>query len=148
VIYPIVKRGDPLTRRLSQPTTPVNQFVQELERMIEDMFLTMYAAKGVGLAAPQIGSNLRVAVVDITSGTNPQAKVVLINPEIVRVEGEISEQEGCLSLPGFSCPVLRPRVAIVKAQNAKGETFIFRGEGLLARALCHEIDHLRGILIG
>jgi peptide deformylase len=142
-IYPIVKFGDPI---LEKPTTPVKKFDGELEQLSEDMFASMYAAQGVGLAAPQIGLNLRLAVVDVTGGKNPEAKIVLANPEVIHAEGEKREEEGCLSVPGFRGYVLRPQFVTVKAQNAKGESFEIRGEDLLARAFCHEIDHLNGIL--
>jgi peptide deformylase len=142
-IYPIVKYGDPI---LEKPTAPVKQFDTELAQLAEDMFASMYAAQGVGLAAPQIGLHLRMAVVDVTGGKNPEAKLVLANPEIIHAEGEKREEEGCLSIPGFRGYVLRPQFVTVKAQNAKGESFEIRGEDLLARAFCHEIDHLNGIL--
>jgi peptide deformylase len=142
-IYPIVKYGDPI---LEKSTTPVTKFDAELEQLTEDMFASMYAASGVGLAAPQIGLTLRVAVVDVTAGKNPEAKIVLANPEIIHAEGEKREEEGCLSIPGFRGYVLRPQFVTVRAQNAKGESFEIRGEDLLARAFCHEIDHLNGIL--
>ena len=142
-IYPIVKYGDPV---LEKPTPAVKNFDVELQQLAEDMFASMYAAQGVGLAAPQIGRSLRMAVVDVTSGKNPEAKIVLANPEIIHAEGEKREEEGCLSIPGFRGYVLRPQFVTVKAQNAKGEFFEIRGEDLLARAFCHEIDHLNGIL--
>jgi len=142
-IYDVVKYGDPV---LEKPTKPITKFDAELEELIEDMFATMYAAQGVGLAAPQIGKNIRIAVVDVTSGKNPEAKIVLANPEITHAEGEKREEEGCLSIPGFRGYVVRPQFVTVKAQNAKGEWFDMRGEDLLARAFCHEIDHLNGIL--
>jgi peptide deformylase len=142
-IYPIVKYGDPI---LEKPTTPIRKFDAELEELIQDMFASMYAAQGVGLAAPQIGRSIRLTVVDVTGGKNPEAKIVLINPEITHAEGEVREEEGCLSIPGFRGHVQRPQFVTVKAQNAKGESFEIRGENLLARAFCHEIDHLDGIL--
>jgi peptide deformylase len=142
-IYPIVKYGDPV---LEKPGAPIKKFDAELEQLAEDMFASMYAAQGVGLAAPQIGRSLRIAVVDVTGGKNPEAKIVLANPEIIHAEGEVREEEGCLSVPGFRGYVMRPQFVTVKAQNAKGETFEIRGENLLARAFCHEIDHLNGIL--
>jgi peptide deformylase len=142
-IYPIIKYGDPI---LEKPTAPVKKFDAELEQLAEDMFASMYAAQGVGLAAPQIGLHLRMAVVDVTGGKNPEAKLVLANPEIIHAEGEKREEEGCLSIPGFRGYVLRPQFVTVRAQNAKGESFEIRGEDLLARAFCHEIDHLNGIL--
>ena len=142
-IYPIVKYGDPI---LEKPTVRVERFDQELEQLAEDMFLSMYAAQGVGLAAPQIGLNLRLAVIDVTAGKNPEAKIVLANPEIIHAEGEKREEEGCLSIPGFRGYVVRPQFVTVQAQDAKGQPFEMRGEDLLARAFCHEIDHLNGIL--
>jgi peptide deformylase len=142
-IYPIVKYGDPI---LEKPTPTVQKFDAELEELAEDMFASMYAAQGVGLAAPQIGKGLRMAVVDVTVGKNPEAKIVLANPEIIHAEGEVREEEGCLSIPGFRGYVMRPQFVTVRAQNTKGETFEMRGENLLARAFCHEIDHLNGIL--
>ena len=142
-IYPIVKYGDPI---LEKPTVAVKKFDAEFEQLTEDMFASMYAAQGVGLAAPQIGLNLRVAVVDVTVGKNPEAKIVLANPEIIHAEGEVREEEGCLSIPGFRGYVMRPQFVTVRAQNAKGEPFEMRAENLMARAFCHEIDHLNGIL--
>jgi peptide deformylase len=142
-IYKIVKFGDPI---LEKPTTLVKNFDAKLEELAEDMFASMYAAQGVGLAAPQIGLALRMAVVDVTGGKNPEAKIVLANPEIIHAEGEKREEEGCLSIPGFRGYVIRPQFVTIKAQNAKGEAFEIRGEDLLARAFCHEIDHLNGIL--
>ena len=142
-IYKIVKYGDPI---LEKPTVPVKKFDGELEQLAEDMFASMYAAQGVGLAAPQIGLNLRIAVVDVTVGKNPEAKIILANPEITHAEGEVREEEGCLSVPGFRGYVIRPQFVTVRAQNAKGEPFEMRGENLLARAFCHEIDHLNGVL--
>jgi peptide deformylase len=142
-IYPIVKYGDPI---LEKPTAPVKKFDAELEALTEDMFASMYAAQGVGLAAPQIGKSMRLTVVDVTGGKNPEAKIVLANPEIIHAEGEVREEEGCLSIPGFRGYVMRPQFVTIRAQNAKGESFEIRGENLLARAFCHEIDHLNGIL--
>ena len=142
-IYSIIKYGDPI---LEKPTTAITEFGPELEELTEDMFASMYAAQGVGLAAPQIGKNMRLTVVDVTAGKNPEGRIVLINPEIIHAEGEKREEEGCLSLPGFRGYVVRPQFVTVKAQDAKGEPFEIRGEDLLARAFCHEIDHLNGIL--
>ncbi len=142
-IFEIIKYGNPI---LEKPTARITKFDAELEQLAEDMFASMYAAQGVGLAAPQIGKSLRLAVVDVTGGKNPEAKIVLANPEIIHAEGEVREEEGCLSVPGFRGYVLRPQFVTVKAQNAKGEEFEIRGENLLARAFCHEIDHLNGIL--
>jgi peptide deformylase len=110
------------------------------------MFISMYAAQGVGLAAPQIGIALRLAVIDTTVGKNPEAKIIIANPEIIHAEGEQREDEGCLSVPGFRGNVLRPLFVTVRAQDAFGNSFEMRGENLLARAFCHEIDHLNGVL--
>ena len=143
MIYPIVKFGDAV---LDKPAVPVSKFDDELKKLVEDMFASMYAAQGVGLAAPQIGLSLRLAVIDVTSGKNPEAKLVLANPEIIHAEGEQREEEGCLSLPGFRGSVIRPQFVTVRAQDASGNSFEMRGEGLLARAFCHEIDHLHGTL--
>ena len=142
-IYPIVKYGDPI---LEKNTAVVSKFDAELAELAEDMFASMYAAAGVGLAAPQIGKGIRVAVVDVTAGKNPEGKIVLVNPEIIHAEGEKREEEGCLSIPGFRGYVVRPLFVTVRAQTVTGETFELRGEDLLARAFCHEIDHLHGVL--
>jgi peptide deformylase len=142
-IYPIVKYGDPV---LEKPSVTIKKFDEELEQLSEDMFASMYAAQGVGLAAPQIGKSMRMTVIDVSNGKNPEAKIILINPEIIHAEGEVREEEGCLSIPGFRGYVVRPQFVTVKAQNLRGELFEIRGENLLARAFCHEIDHLNGIL--
>ena len=142
-IYPVVKYGDPV---LEKPGSTITKFDGELQDLTEDMFASMYAASGAGLAAPQIGKSLRLTVVDVSNGKNPEAKLVLINPEIIHAEGEKREEEGCLSIPGFRAYVVRPQFVTVKAQNAKGEWFEMKAEDYLARAFCHEIDHLNGIL--
>ena len=142
-IYPVVKYGDPI---LERPTKPVVEFDDQLAELAEDMFAAMYAAQGIGLAAPQIGKSIRMTVVDVTGGKNPEAKIVLINPQLVHAEGEKREEEGCLSIPGFRGYVVRPQFVTVRAQDLKGQFFEIRGEDLLARAFCHEIDHLDGIL--
>lgn len=142
-IYPIVKYGDAV---LEKSAANIKTFDAELETLAEDMFASMYAAQGVGLAAPQIGKSVRLAVVDVTAGKNPEAKIVLVNPEIIHAEGEVREEEGCLSIPGFRGYVVRPQFVTVRAHSVKGEPFEIRGENLLARAFCHEIDHLNGIL--
>jgi len=143
MIHPIVKFTDPV---LETPTKPVEKFDDLLQTLVADMFESMYAAQGVGLAAPQIGVSLRLAVIDVSNGKNPEARIVCANPEIIHVEGEQREEEGCLSLPGFRGHVLRPAYVTVRAQDASGKEFEMRGEGLLARAFCHEIDHLNGML--
>jgi len=141
--YSITKFGNAV---LESPGKPVEKFDEELAKLCEDMFESMYVAQGVGLAAPQIGLSKKLAVIDVSVGKNPEAKLVLANPEIIHVEGDQREEEGCLSIPGFRGSVLRPAYVTVRAQNLKGETYEMRGEGLLARAFCHEIDHLNGIL--
>ncbi len=143
MIYPVVKYGDAV---LEKTTKPVEKFDEELAKLCQDMFESMYAANGVGLAAPQIGLGRRLAVVDVTVGKNPEAKIVLANPEIIHAEGEQREEEGCLSVPGFRGNVARPQYVTVRAQDATGKTFDMNGEGLLARAFCHELDHLDGVL--
>jgi peptide deformylase len=143
MIYSIVKYGDPV---LETPGKTIKKFDAELAELAADMFLSMYAANGVGLAAPQIGKSMRLAVIDVSNGKNPEAKLVLVNPEIIDSEGEQREEEGCLSVPGFRGYVARPQYVTMKAQDAEGKEFEMRGEGLLARAMAHEIDHLSGIL--
>lgn len=143
MIYKIVKYGAPVLEKISKRVTV---FDAELKKLTEDMFESMYVAQGVGLAAPQIGMALHLAVIDVSVGKNPEAKIVLANPEIIYVEGEQREEEGCLSVPGFRGNVLRPRFVTVRAQDVTGKSFEMRGEGLLARAFCHETDHLNGVL--
>ncbi|HXA57101.1 MAG TPA: peptide deformylase [Candidatus Acidoferrum sp.] len=143
MIHPIVKYGDPV---LETPTKPVTKFDEELQKLTDDMFESMYAAQGVGLAAPQIGIGLRVAVIDVSNGKNAEAKIVCANPEIIHAEGEQREEEGCLSLPGFRGYVARPQYVTIRAYDMSGKEYEMRGEGLLARAFCHEIDHLHGTL--
>jgi peptide deformylase len=143
-IYPIVKYGDPV---LEQPAETVTEFdTPELNQLLEDMFESMYVAKGVGLAAPQIGISRRIAVIDTSAGQRPGERMVLINPEILHTEGAQVSEEGCLSIPGFREQVKRPRRVTVRAQDAKGEAFEKIGEDLLARAFLHETDHLNGRL--
>jgi peptide deformylase len=143
MIHPIVKYGDPV---LETHAKPVDKFDEELQKLVADMFDSMYAANGVGLAAPQIGISRRVAVIDVSNGKNAEAKIVCVNPEIIHSEGEQREEEGCLSVPGFRGHVARPQYVTVQAQDATGKEFEMRGEGLLARAFCHETDHLNGVL--
>lgn len=144
MIYPIVKFGQPV---LEQQAETITEFdTPELNQLIADMFESMYAAHGVGLAAPQIGISKRIAVVDVTFKEDPEAKLVLINPEIIKLDGKISESEGCLSIPEFRENVTRAKKATVRAQDAKGKFWEKTGEDLLARAFQHEIDHLNGKL--
>jgi peptide deformylase len=143
MIYPIVKFGNPV---LEKPSEPVTAFDGELQKLVEDMFESMYAAHGVGLAAPQIGVCKRLAVVDITFKEHPDAKLVLVNPEIIHAEGRQTQNEGCLSIPEFREPVTRPRKVTIRAQDVSGNFFEKTGEELLARAFLHETDHLNGKL--
>jgi peptide deformylase len=144
MIRKIIKYGDPV---LEQRAEPVGEFdTPELHQLISDMWETMYAAKGVGLAAPQVGVLKRVSVIDTSVGEDESKKIVVINPEVTFREGKQTGEEGCLSIPGFREPVTRASKVLVRSQNVKGETVELPGEELLARALEHEIDHLNGIL--
>jgi peptide deformylase len=144
MVYPIVKYGDAVLEREAEEVTDFD--TPELHKFLEDMFDSMYAAKGVGLAAPQIGFSRKIAVIDISNAENPADKLVLINPRILRVEGKQEGEEGCLSIPGFREQVKRGKRATVRAQDARGEVFEKTGEDLLARAILHETDHLYGKL--
>ncbi|HVN07182.1 MAG TPA: peptide deformylase [Bryobacteraceae bacterium] len=144
MVYPIVKYGDAVLEREAEDVTEFG--TPELDKFLEDMFESMYAAKGVGLAAPQIGFSRKIAVIDVSNAENPADKLVLINPTILRVEGRQEGEEGCLSIPGFREQVRRGRRVTVRAQNAEGEFFEKTGEDLLARAFLHETDHLYGKL--
>lgn len=144
MIYPIVKYGDPV---LETKAAKIEEFdTPDLHKLVEDMFESMYAARGVGLAAPQIGIGKRIAVIDCSNGERSEEKIVLINPEIIKVEGGQANEEGCLSIPGFRENVTRGKRVTVKAQDVKGEWFEKTGEDLLARAFQHETDHLNGTL--
>jgi peptide deformylase len=144
MIYPIVKYGDPVLEREADTVTEFD--TPDLHKFLEDMFESMYVAKGVGLAAPQIGVGKKIAVIDCSNGENPAEKIVLINPSILKVEGRQDGEEGCLSIPGFREQVRRGKRVTIKAQNAKGDEFQMTGEDLLARAFLHETDHLYGKL--
>lgn len=143
MIYPIVKFGDPV---LETAAAEVVTFDDDLKKLTDDMFESMYAARGVGLAAPQIGISKRIAVIDVTFKENPDARLVLINPVIVTKEGRQRSSEGCLSIPEFREDVTRAKIVTVRAQDLKGNTFEHTGEELLARAFLHETDHLNGKL--
>ena len=144
MVYPIVKYGDPVLEREADTVTEFD--TPELHKFIDDMFESMYAAKGVGLAAPQIGVSKKIAVIDVSNGENPDDKLVLINPRILKIDGKQEGEEGCLSIPGFREQVRRARSVTIRAQNAKGGEFEKTGEDLLARAFLHETDHLYGRL--
>ncbi len=126
---------------LRKKSKKVENITPTIITLLEDMAETMYEAEGVGLAAPQVGILRRVVVIDVGDGI-----IELINPEIIETDGEQTGPEGCLSVPGVTGEVERPLIVKVKALNRNGEEFIIEGEGLLARALCHEIDHLDGII--
>ncbi len=143
MIYPIVKFGNPV---LEKPAEPITIFDSHLKKLVDDMFESMYAAHGVGLAAPQIGISKRLAVIDVTFKEDPGAKLVIANPEIIRTEGRHSQNEGCLSIPEFREPVSRARKVTIRAQDVDGKWFEKTGEDLLARAFLHETDHLNGKL--
>ena len=142
-VLPIVKYGDSVLRN---PTQPVGDIDPALQKLIDDMVDTMYAAPGVGLAANQVGVPKRLAVIDLTVGKKPGNLHIFINPEIVEMEGQITEEEGCLSIPDFVENVTRPERVKVRFTDRNGQQREIRGEGLMARALCHEIDHLNGSL--
>ena len=143
MIYPVVKFGNPV---LETPAEPVTVFDDELKKLVEDMFESMYAAHGVGLAAPQIGISKRLAVIDVTFKEDPKAKLVLANPEIINVEGRQRGNEGCLSIPEFREEVTRAKKVTIRAQDVNGKWYEKTGEDLLARAFLHETDHLHGKL--
>ena len=142
-VLPIVKYGDDVLRR---PTEPVADIDGALQKLIDDMVDTMHAAPGIGLAANQIGVAKRLAVIDLSVGKRPNELIVLVNPEIVETEGEGTEEEGCLSIPDMTEIVTRPARVKVRFLDRNGQEREMWGEGLLARALSHETDHLRGNL--
>ena len=143
MIRPILKYGDEL---LHDRARPVEAITQEIHRLIDDMIETMYAAPGVGLAAPQVGVPLRILVIDLSVGRDPSGLIVMVNPEFVERDGMQLEEEGCLSVPGFNATVVRPSRATVKGLDRAGNEQQREGVGLLARAFQHEIDHLDGTL--
>jgi peptide deformylase len=144
MVYPIVKFGNSV---LETEAATVTEFdTPELHKFLEDMFESMYAAKGVGLAAPQIGIGRKIAVIDTSNNEDPAQRIVLINPTILRIDGKQEGEEGCLSIPGFREQVRRGKRVTIRAQDAKGEWFERTGEDLLARAFLHETDHLYGRL--
>lgn len=142
-VLPIRIYPDPVLRRRCPP---VERFDGELERLAADMVETMHAAPGIGLAAPQVGVEARLAVVDLSVGEDPEALVTLVNPEIVSEEGKALELEGCLSIPDVTEKVARPERIALRAQDLAGEPFELEAEEWLARAICHELDHLDGVL--
>jgi len=143
-VRPILVYGDP---RLEADNAPVETFDDALAALTEDMFETGWKAPGLGLAAPQIGVNLRLAVVDLSVGKDPSQKLVVANPEILWSEGTTSLEEGCLSFPGLYTTLVRPRRLRLGFQDLTGARREMEAEGLLAQAFCHEVDHLDGILL-
>ena len=143
MILKIVKYPEPV---LSQPGEPVTEFDAELKKLVDDMFETMYASQGIGLAAPQVAVSKRVTVIDLSLGKDPAQKLVLINPEVIFREGKQYEEEGCLSFPEIREKVQRAAKVRIRAQDLKGKWFELDGEELLSRAFQHEIDHLDGML--
>lgn len=142
-VHAIVKYPDPV---LSTKGAPVTEFGPELAQFVEEMWASMYAARGIGLAAPQIGVSKRITVIDVSFKEHPDERLVLINPEIIEREGKQFEEEGCLSLPEIREKVQRAARVKVRAQDVNGEFFEAEGDELLARAMQHEIDHLDGVL--
>ena len=143
MIRPILRYGESL---LHTPAAEVTAFDEGLQRLIDDMIETMYAAPGIGLAATQVGEAVRVCVIDLSVGRNAADLMVLVNPEFVQREGTQFEDEGCLSAPGFNATVVRPARVVIKALDRHGEPFTREGTGLLARAFQHEMDHLDGVV--
>ena len=140
-MYKILSYPDPVLLKRAEP---VVDFGPGLREVVEEMFLTMYQNRGVGLAAPQVGISKRLFVVNCVEEQPPEGEIVLINPEVVSTDGEQYGDEGCLSFPGIFAKKRRPEAVVMKAQNLQGEQFEVRGEGLLARALLHELEHLDG----
>jgi len=143
VLRPILRLGDSI---LTETARPVDAITPEIETLIDDLIETMYAAPGIGLAAPQVGVALRIFVLDLSVGRDPTALHVMINPEFVERDGMQLEEEGCLSVPGFTSTVARPKRVVVRGLNRQGEMHTLEGTGLMARALQHEVDHLNGCL--
>jgi len=143
VIRPILKYGDDI---LHDPARELEAVTPDIERLVNDMIETMYAAPGIGLAAPQVGVPLRIFVVDLSLGRDRNGLIVMINPQFVEREGVQLEEEGCLSVPGFNATVVRPSRAIVKGLDRNGDEHQHEATGLLARAFQHEMDHLDGTL--
>lgn len=142
-IREIVKYPDPI---LQTPCRDVEEFDDGLRALAEDMVETMYAAPGIGLAAPQVGVDVRLIAIDLTVGEDPGELHVLVNPEVVEEEGEERDEEGCLSFPDLVLVVPRPQRVKVVAQDLSGDELVFDADGLLARCLHHEIDHVDGVL--
>ena len=143
MILKIDKYPDPI---LSRPGEPITEFNDELRKLIADMFETMYAEQGIGLAAPQVGASIRLMVIDLSVGKAPKDKLVLINPEIIFTDGKLYEEEGCLSFPEIREKVARHAKVRIRAQDEKGKWFEMDGVDVLSRCFQHEIDHVDGML--
>jgi peptide deformylase len=143
MIIPILKYGAPALRNMSKS---VDSFSSGLEEIARNMIDTMYSSPGIGLAAPQVGINIRLVTIDLTVGEDDSKKIIICNPEIVSAEGEQRSDEGCLSIPEFSDSVTRPLRMVVRGINLHGEEVKYEAEGLLAKCFSHEIDHLNGVL--
>src|SRR4051795_3868825 len=143
MVLPILRYGE---HPLHKPAAPVPVVDDGVRRLVDDMIETMYAAPGVGLAATQVGVPLRVFVVDVSVGRNPRDLLVMINPVFLERDGMQLEEEGCLSVPGFNATVVRPQRAVLKGLDRRGQPIEIDGDGLLARAFQHEMDHLDGTL--
>ncbi len=143
MIVPILKYGAPELRAESKK---IDAFDGELEKIVKNLFDTMYGSPGIGLAAAQIGLNIQLATIDLSVGEDADRKIVLCNPEIISAEGEQKSDEGCLSIPDFTDTVTRPQKMTVRGFDIHGEEFTIEAEGLLARCLSHEIDHMKGVL--
>jgi peptide deformylase len=143
MIRPILRYGDEVLR---QPAAPVLDITPEIQRLIDDMIETMYAAPGIGLAAPQVGVPLRIFVADVSGGHNPADLLTFINPEFVERDGLQREDEGCLSVPGFNATITRSSRAVLKGLGRDGREQLLEATGLLARCFEHEMDHLEGAL--
>jgi len=143
VLRPILRLGDSI---LSEPARPVETITPEIETLIDDMIETMYAAPGIGLAAPQVGVSLQIFVIDLSLGKDPAGLHSMINPQFIERDGMQLEEEGCLSVPGFTATVARPKRVVIEGLNRHGEKYRLEGTGLLARALQHEVDHLHSCL--
>ena len=143
MIRPILKFGD---TPLQAHAADVGELTSDVQKLIDDMIETMYAAPGIGLAAPQIGVSLRIFVIDLSLGRKPEELMVFVNPEFVELEGMQLEEEGCLSIPGFNATVARPMRAVIRGLDRQSTMRTIDGAELLARAFQHEMDHLDGKL--
>jgi peptide deformylase len=143
MVLPILKFGAP---ELKKPTATVDFFNGELEKIVRSLVDTMYAAPGIGLAANQVGIDLKLTTMDLSGGEEPGKLIAVCNPRIVMIEGEQRSEEGCLSIPDFTETITRPKKLILEGVDIHGEEIKIEAEGLMARCICHEIDHLNGVL--